>query len=108
MVKHATEVKAVIGINTLAMRKDRFDKLPAQVQKALLDSASEAEAYTNKVDAEMMEEGRAVARKLGIQTYKPTPEEMKLWQSTGRAIWKDFDAKIDKALLKMVLDAQAK
>jgi len=40
--------------------------------------------------------------------YKPTPEQMKLWQSTGRAIWKEFDAKIDKPLLKLVLDAQAK
>ena len=108
VLKHATEVKAVMGINTLAMRKDRFDKLPAPVQKALLDAASEAEAYTNKIDAEMLEEGRAIARKLGVQTYKPTPEQMKLWQSTGRAIWKEFDAKIDKPLLKLVLDAQAK
>lgn len=108
VLKHATEVKAVIGINTLAMRKDRFAKLPAAVQKAILDAAAEALAYSNKIDAEMMEEGRAIARKLGIQTYKPTPAEMKLWQSTGRAIWKDFDSKIDKALLKIVLDAQAK
>lgn len=108
VLKHATEVKAVIGINTLAMRKDRFEKLPAGVQKALLDAAVEAEAYSNKIDADMMEEGRAVARKLGVQTYTPTPEEMKLWQSTGRAIWKEFDSKMDKALLKMVLDAQSK
>ena len=49
-----------------------------------------------------------IAKKLGVQTYKPTPEEMKIWQSTGRAIWKEFDSKIDKTLLKLVLDAQAK
>lgn len=107
VLKHATEVRAVIGINTLAMRKDRFDKLPAGVQKTLLDAGAEAEAYSNKIDVEMMEEGRAHARKLGVKTYTPTPEEMKLWQSTGRAIWKEFDAKIDKALMKIVLDAQA-
>ncbi len=108
VLKHATEVKAVIGINTLAMRKDRFDKLPAAAQKALLEAGDEAQAYSNKLDAEMTYEGRAIARKLGVQTYQPTPEEMKIWQSTGRAIWKDFDSKIDKALLKMVLDAQTK
>ncbi len=108
VLKHATEVKAVIGINTLAMRKDRFDKLPAPAQKAILDAAAEANAYSNKIDAEMIEEGRAIAKKLGVQTYTPTAAEMKLWQSTGRAIWKEFDAKIDKSLLKLVLDAQAK
>lgn len=108
VLKYATEVKAVIGINTLAMRNDRFDKLPAAAQKALVDAATETEAYSNKIDADMMEEGRAIAKKLGVQTYKPTPEEMKIWQSTGRAIWKEFDSKIDKTLLKLVLDAQAK
>jgi tripartite ATP-independent transporter DctP family solute receptor len=106
VLKYATEVRAVIGVNTLAMRKDRFDKLPADVQKALLDAASEAQAYSNKIDAEMMEEGRAIARKLGVQTYKPTPEQMKLWRETGRAIWKNFDSKIDKDLLKIVLESQ--
>lgn len=106
VLKHATEVRAVIGISAIAMRTARFDKLPAPAQKALLDAATEAEQFTSKVDADMLEEGRAVARKLGVKTYKPTADEMKIWQSTGRAIWKDFDAKIDKALLKMVLDAQ--
>jgi TRAP-type C4-dicarboxylate transport system substrate-binding protein len=106
VLKHATEVKAVMGINTLVMRTERFGKLSAPVQKAILDAAAEATAYTNKVDAEMLEEGRAVARKLGVQTYKPTAAEMQQWESTGRAIWKDFDSKIDKGLLKMVLDAQ--
>lgn len=107
VLKYATEVQAVIGINTLAMRKERFDKLPPAAQKAILEAAAEALVYSNKLDADMMEEGRAIARKLGVQTYKPTPEEMKVWQSTGRAIWKDFDAKVDKPLLKMVLDAQS-
>jgi tripartite ATP-independent transporter DctP family solute receptor len=106
VLKHATEVKAVMGINTLVMRTDRFGKLPAPAQKAILDAAAEATAYTNKVDAEMLEEGRAIARKLGVQTYKPTAAEMQQWETTGRAIWKDFDSKIDKGLLKMVLDAQ--
>ncbi len=106
VLKYATEVKAVIGINTLAMRKDRFEKLPVSAQKVILDAAAEAQAYSNKIDAEQMQDGIAIGRKLGVKFYKPTPEEMKIWQSTGRAIWKDFDSKIDKALLKTVLDAQ--
>ena len=108
VLKHVTEVRAVIGIQTLAMRKDRFDKLPSAVQKTLLEAAAEAEASSNKLDVEMMEEARAHGRKLGVKTYRPTPEEMKLWQSTGRAIWKEFDAKVDKVLMKMVLDEQPK
>lgn len=106
VLKYATENKAVIGVQTLAMRKDRFDGLPAPVQKVLLDAAKEAQAYSNKLDTESIESSRAHARKLGVKTYTPTPEEMKVWRSTGRAIWKDFDSKVDKGLLKIVLSSQ--
>lgn len=106
VLKYSTEVKAVMGINTLAMRKDKFDAQPVAIQKALLAAAKDGEEYTSKVDAEMLAEGKAVATKLGVQNYVPTAAEMKQWRSTGRAIWSQFDAKMDKALLKMVLEAQ--
>jgi tripartite ATP-independent transporter DctP family solute receptor len=106
VLKHATENNAVIGVQTLAMRKDRFDEMPSALQTVILDAAQETQAYSNKLDQELLETARAHARKLGVRTYAPTEEEMKVWRSTGRQIWKDFDSKIDKGLLKMVLDAQ--
>ena len=33
---------------------------------------------------------------------------MKQWRTTGRQIWKEFDAKIDQNLLKLVLESQTK
>jgi len=107
VLKYATLNKAVIGITTLAMRKDRFDKLPAAVQTAVLAAAAEAQAYSDKQDVEQRAGAYAHARKYGVQIYTPTADEMKIWRATGREIWKQFDAKVDKALLKMVLDAQA-
>ena len=106
VAKYAVQNKAVIGISTLAMRKDRFDGLPAAIQKVLLDAAKEAQPYSNKLDQESLESSLAQARKLGVKTYTPTPEEMKGWRSTGRAIWKDFDSKIDKDLFNIVLKSQ--
>lgn len=108
VLKHATRNRAVIGIQTLAMRKDRFDKLPPALQKAVLDAAAEAEAYGNQLDEAMSEKARAYAASLGVQTYTPTEQEMQQWRATGRSVWKEFDGKVDKDLLKMVLDSQSK
>ncbi len=108
VLKHATENKAVIGIQTLAMMKAKFDALPPDAQKALVEAAREAEAYSNKEDAAMVESSREHARKLGVKTHVPSDEEMKVWRETGRQIWSQFDSKVDKALLQTVLDAQAK
>ena len=93
---------------TLAMRKDRFDKLPVNIQKAVLEAATEAEVYGNQLDEAMSEKARAYAASLGVQTYTPTDQEMQQWRSTGRSIWKDYEGKVDKDLLKMVLDSQSK
>jgi len=106
VLKYATENKAVIGIQTLAMMKANFDRQPPAVQKAILDAAAEAQAFANKIDQELSDAARAHARKLGVQTYHPTAAEMELWRTTGRQIWKEFEPKIDKALLNSILDAQ--
>lgn len=108
VLKYATRNRAAIGVQTLAMRKDRFEKLPANLQSAILASAKEAEAYGNELDASMSEKARAYAKSLGVVTYEPTEQEMQQWRTTGRAVWKEFDGKIDKDLLKLVLDAQSK
>ena len=108
VLKHATRNRSVIGIQTLAMRKDRFDKLPPNIQTAILASAKEAEDFGNKMDQELTVKARAYAEKLGVQTYTPNEQEMQQWRTTGRSVWKEFDGKIDKNLLKMVLDGQSK
>ena len=48
VLKYATHNKAAIGVQTLAMRKDRFDKLPVNIQNAITSSAKEAEDYGNQ------------------------------------------------------------
>lgn len=106
VLKFATENRAVIGIQTLAMMKSAFDKQPPAVQKAILEASAEAEDYANKLDQELLEAARAHAKKLGVQTYRPTPAEMEQWRTTGRQIWKEFEPKLDKALLNTVLEAQ--
>jgi len=108
VLKHSTRNRAVIGVQTLAMRKDRFDKLPANIQKAILEAATEAEGYGNQLDEAMSEKARAYAESLGVQSYTPTEQEMQQWRLTGRSIWKDYEGKVDKDLLKMVLDSQSK
>jgi tripartite ATP-independent transporter DctP family solute receptor len=108
VLKHATRNRAVIGVQTLAMRKDRFEKLPVNLQNAITAAAKEAEAYGNQMDQAMSDKARDYAKTLGVQTYNPTEEEMKQWRATGRQVWKDFEDKVDQNLLKMILDSQLK
>jgi tripartite ATP-independent transporter DctP family solute receptor len=106
VLKYSTESRAVIGIQTLAMRLDRFNKLPPNVQSAILEAAAEAQAYSNQRDAELREISRQRAIQLNIEIYEPTPDEMVVWTETGRQIWSQFDKSVDKELLQQVLDAQ--
>jgi TRAP-type transport system periplasmic protein len=106
VLKFSTESKAVIGVQTLAMRKDKFDRLPANIQQAILEAAAEAQAYSNERDAELLAISRQRAIDLGIKIYEPTPQEMVIWTDTGRQIWSQFDSKVEKDFLQQVLDAQ--
>ena len=106
VLKHATRNRSVIGVQTLAMRKDKFDKLPANVQQAILASSKEAEAYGNQIDQELSDKAREYAKGLGVVTHIPNAQEMEQWRTSGRAIWAQFDSKVDKELLQIVLDSQ--
>lgn len=106
VLKYATENRAVIGIQTVAMRKDRFDKLPKEAQEVLLAAAEKAQAYNNEIDLELSATARDYAVKLGVEFYQPTEDEMALWRESGRKIWKEFEGRIDQELFKIVLDSQ--
>lgn len=108
VLKFATQNRSVIGVQTLAMRKEKFDQLPANLQSAVTAAAKEAEAYGNELDEKLAEKARAYAKSLGVQTYTPSEQEMQQWRTTGRSVWKDFEGKVDKELLKMVVDSQTK
>lgn len=108
VVKFATQNRSVIGVQTLAMRKEKFDRLPANLQSAVLAAAKEAETYGNELDEKLSAKAREYAKSLGVQTYTPNEQEMQQWRTTGRSVWKDFEGKVDKELLKMVVDSQAK
>ncbi|MFJ0618181.1 TRAP transporter substrate-binding protein [Bordetella bronchiseptica] len=106
VLKYATANDAVIGVQTLVMRKDRFAKLPAESQKAILEASREAEAYGNRIDHGMAAKALAYAESQGVKVYHPSAEEMTQWRTTGQQIWKQFEGQLDKTLFQQVLDAQ--
>jgi len=68
-----------IGIN-----KSFFDKLAPEQQKALVDAAKEVEAKGKAAALKDLDEIMKRAQELGVKIYKPTAEELKLWQA-GKA-----------------------
>ncbi|QGP93151.1 2,3-diketo-L-gulonate-binding periplasmic protein YiaO [Neomoorella glycerini] len=70
------DTMSIIGIN-----KSFFDKLAPEQQKALVDAGKEVEGKSVAAAMKDYEEIMKRAQELGIKVYKPTPEEMKLWQA---------------------------
>lgn len=106
VLDHSTQNNAVIGVQTLAMMKDRFDGLPAEAQEAILAAAEETQAYSNELDDKQRTTAVETAKELGVEFYDPTPEEMEEWRSTGREIWDEFGSEIDQEFFQRVLDSQ--
>lgn len=106
VLKYGTHEKAVIGVQTLAMMKDRFEKLPKDIQSAIKSAAADATAYSNKLNASARAAGLADAKRLGVKYYTPTAAEMKIWRRSGRDIWQQFQGKIDQHLLERIVKDQ--
>jgi len=68
-------------ISSIGINKNFFDKLAPEQQKALVDAAKEVEAKSMAAAMKDYEEIMKRAQEAGVKVYKPTPEEMKLWQA---------------------------
>jgi len=61
------------------MNMDTWNKLPPEAQKAFIDLQPWVEQEDLKLNTQLIERGRAAARKMGHSIIKLTPEEGELW-----------------------------
>jgi tripartite ATP-independent transporter DctP family solute receptor len=106
LLKYATDVNYVVGVQVAVMRLDKFNALPAQLQQILLKAGRDTELWGIKVDAEEVATMQDIFRKqYGVQIYTPTASEMTQWKELARSIWRNFSDKVPVEKLEQLRKA---
>ena len=105
LLKYATDVNYVVGVQVAVMRLDKFNALPAQLQQ-LLKAGRDTELWGIKVDAEEVATMQDIFRKqYGVQIYTPTAAEMARWKELARSTWGNFSDKVPLEKLEQLRKA---
>lgn len=81
VAKNFTTLPVGVVITSIMINNDYFNKLPADKQQALVDAGKEVEAKSIEAAKKNASEILKRAEELNITVYKPTADEMKLWQA---------------------------
>lgn len=105
-LKYATEVGALANVHIGFIGMKSWAKLSPDLQQVVLKAAKDAEIYNNKVDAEKGLEAKQKLIQAGMQTYVPTPEEMKQWRDKAMVVYDEFKDKIPQDLIRRIRETQ--
>lgn len=108
IAKNFTQLDYAQGLFVHLMNKKWFDKLPADLQKVLLDTIVEESAATRILTRKQYDDQVAKAKEKGVAFYRLSDAEMKIlaaqseavYQVWGEKIGVDYLAKVRKQLAK--------
>lgn len=103
VTKYGTDMQLTHTSFPAGANLDWWNGLPEDVQTAILE-ASDVAAKASREKA--FEDDQAYKQKMrdnGMELYKPTAEELKLWQDSANAIHEQFAQKSDRA--KQLMDS---
>ena len=108
IAKNFTQLDYAQGLFVHLMNKKWFDKLPADLQKVLIDTIVEESAATRVLTRKQYDDQVAKAKEKGVAFYRLSDAEMKalsaqsetVYQAWGEKIGADYLAKVRKQLAK--------
>ena len=89
-----------------AMSVARFNSLPPDVQKAIVEAGKEAEKFAAVTDAADVKASRdaAIAKKVDI--YVPTEAEMAEWRKCATPVYESYSSKVPPTLIERIKAVQ--
>ncbi len=104
VIDHVTDVRYKLAINPMVISQDWFNKLPADLQKAVLEAGQETTDHAMAMAAQMDETGKKILAENGVALFgQPTDED--IWVEKSRTVWPMVLPRIkDKALLDKVFN----
>ena len=99
VLKYATEVGAIFAIQFQVMNKNSLASMPPAIRQKFLMAAADAAKEANDIDRKFESEFRQKLVDKKMEIYKPSASEMKMWQSTGEALWPEYGKGVDKSVI---------
>lgn len=106
IIKYVTECGGQHALHLAIMSKKTWDSLTPELQKVVMDAAKDTQKYNFENAAGFNNELRQEVLKAGVKIYKPTAEEYKAWEESGRKVWTEFKDKVSMDLINRILKAQ--
>lgn len=92
---HMVELNWAPLVGAMVIKKDVWDKVSPEAQKAMREAAIEAgkqiKGTSRKESADAVE---TMKQKWGLKVYKPTAEEVEAWRKTCEAVYPEIRGKI--------------
>lgn len=87
VTKHVLRINYQLITELVFMNPNRYQSLDSDYQKAIMESAAEAEVWGRKYATEQL--GKVVDdyRAKGVQVYSPTKEEYAQWSAIREGVW---------------------
>lgn len=104
VLKYATEVKAVFGIQFQVMNINTWNAIPESIQGPMMMAFQEAADIGNQADRDSEDGYKDKLREKGMEIYTPSAKEFAEWKSRGEGIWDKVGvgSSIDKGLVDSV------
>ncbi len=102
IAKHFTQLDYAQGLFIHLMNKKWYDKLPADLQKILLDTITEESAASRVLTRRQYDDQVAKAREKGVTFYRLSAAEMKTLAAQSEPVYQAWGAKIGSDYLARV------
>lgn len=104
VIDHVTDIRYKLAINPMVISQDWFNKLPADLQKAVLEAGQETTDHAMAMAAQMDVTGKKILAENGVTLFgQPTDED--IWVEKSRTVWPMVLPRIkDKAMLDKVFN----
>jgi TRAP-type C4-dicarboxylate transport system substrate-binding protein len=99
VLKYATEVKAIFGIQFQVMNINTWNAIPESIQGPMMLAFQEAAEAANLRDREAEDFFKDELRGVGMEIYTPTASEFAQWQEKGRSVWGTAGKDIDRSVI---------
>lgn len=107
VLKYATKVDAVFAVQFQVMNRNTWDAMPPDFQAAFWDAAVAAADEANAADRALEADYEQKLIDAGMEIHTPTPEEKAAWIAPAEALWEEFAADIDPAVIEKLLALRA-
>jgi TRAP-type C4-dicarboxylate transport system substrate-binding protein len=106
VVPKVTIIGVQIGYEPVTMQRESFEKLPASVQKILLDAGHNAQLMHQQAMESVVAKGFDLMKQKGVKVYRPTDAELAEWTRIAPQVWAQFSKEAPRDLIDRILREQ--